>query len=226
MRLSRNGPAGQERTGLPGKDGKVCDLSSLGTGKTGTALNPAWLHRTGLAEESGMGISSEPVIFNKRTLADTGLDDGVRNPCGAVKTDREGELAVAVGKTGTHVEEENALLHDAWFCVVNDGSEHEYQTERTGTWDEGNGCDAYGCTRPQLVTLGEVGDYDDFKMWCEVGGHRHRHGTTTTMICKVPHLRSYCSRFGSLQRGNVISTGTPSGVGMGKTAAACLKGGR
>ncbi|WP_341368353.1 fumarylacetoacetate hydrolase family protein [Yoonia sp. BS5-3] len=177
------------------------------------------------AEESGLDVPPEPVIFNKWTSAIVGPDDDVQIPRGSVKTDWEVELGVIIGTGGSYIEEPDALNHVAGFCVVNDVSEREFQIERAGTWDKGKGCDTFGPTGPWLVTPDEVGDYDNLKMWCEVDGHRYQDGSTATMVYKVPHLISYCSRFMSLQPGDIISTGTPPGVGMGQTPPVYLKGG-
>ncbi len=177
------------------------------------------------AAETGAEIPPEPVIFNKWTSAIIGPDDDVQIPRGSVKTDWEVELGVVIGTGGSYIAEADALSHIAGFCVINDVSEREFQIERAGTWDKGKGCDTFGPTGPWLVTPDEVGDYDNLSMWCEVDGHRYQDGSTKTMIYKVPHLISYCSRFMSLQPGDVISTGTPPGVGMGQNPQVYLKGG-
>lgn len=177
------------------------------------------------AAETGLAIPKEPVIFNKWTSAVVGPDDDVQIPRGSVKTDWEVELGVVIGKAGSYIDEADALSHVAGFCVVNDVSEREFQIEREGTWDKGKGCDTFGPTGPWLVTPDEVGDFDNLAMWCDVDGKRFQNGTTATMVYKVPFLISYCSRFMSLQPGDVISTGTPPGVGMGQTPPVYLKGG-
>ncbi|MEP5730411.1 MAG: fumarylacetoacetate hydrolase family protein [Sulfitobacter sp.] len=177
------------------------------------------------AEESGLDVPPEPVIFNKWTSAVVGPDDDVQIPRGSVKTDWEVELGVVIGTGGSYIDEADAMHHVAGFCVINDVSEREFQIERAGTWDKGKGCDTFGPTGPWLVTPDEVGDYDNLSMWCEVDGHRYQDGNTSTMVFKVPHLISYCSRFMSLHPGDVISTGTPPGVGMGQDPQAYLKGG-
>ncbi|MCJ7874376.1 fumarylacetoacetate hydrolase family protein [Phaeobacter sp. J2-8] len=177
------------------------------------------------AAETGLAIPKEPVIFNKWTSAVVGPDDDVQIPRGSVKTDWEVELGVVIGKAGSYIDEADALSHVAGFCVVNDVSEREFQIEREGTWDKGKGCDTFGPTGPWLVTPDEVGDFDNLAMWCDVDGERYQNGTTATMVYKVPFLISYCSRFMSLQPGDVISTGTPPGVGMGQTPPVYLKGG-
>ena len=177
------------------------------------------------AAESGMDVPPEPVIFNKWTSAIIGPDDDVIIPRGSKKTDWEVELGVVIGKGGAYINEANALDHVAGFCVINDVSEREFQIERAGTWDKGKGCDTFGPTGPWLVTPDEVGDFDTLAMWLEVDGTRHQNGSTATMVYKVPHLIAYCSQFMSLQPGDVISTGTPPGVGMGLKPQKYLKGG-
>lgn len=177
------------------------------------------------AAESGLDVPPEPVIFNKWTSAIIGPDDDVLIPRGAEKTDWEVELGVVIGKGGAYIDEADAMDHVAGFCVINDVSEREYQIERAGTWDKGKGCDTFGPTGPWLVTPDEVGDYDALGMWLEVDGTRYQDGSTATMVYKVPHLISYCSRFMSLQPGDIISTGTPPGVGMGCKPPVYLKGG-
>jgi len=177
------------------------------------------------AAEAGMDVPPEPVVFNKWTSAIVGPDDDVKIPRGSEKTDWEVELGVVVGKGGAYIEEADAMDHVAGFCVVNDVSEREFQIERAGTWDKGKGCDTFGPTGPWLVTKDEVGDYDDLGMWLEVDGKRYQNGSTKTMVYRVPFLVSYLSRFMSLQPGDVISTGTPPGVGMGCKPPVYLKGG-
>lgn len=177
------------------------------------------------AAEAGMDIPPEPVIFSKWTSAISGPDDDVEIPRGAEKTDWEVELGIVIGKGGRYIEESDALGHVAGFCVVNDVSERDYQFNRAGTWDKGKGNDTFGPIGPWLVTPDEVGDYDNLRIWLEVDGHRFQHGTTATMVYKVPHLISYCSQFMSLQPGDIISTGTPPGVGMGQKPPVYLKGG-
>jgi 2,4-diketo-3-deoxy-L-fuconate hydrolase len=177
------------------------------------------------AAESGMDVPPEPVIFNKWTSAIVGPDDDVIIPRGSQKTDWEVELGVVIGKDGAYIDEANAMEHVAGFCVINDVSEREFQIERAGTWDKGKGCDTFGPTGPWLVTPDEVGDYDNLALWLEVDGTRHQNGSTKTMVYKVPHLISYCSQFMSLQPGDIISTGTPPGVGMGLKPPTYLSGG-
>ncbi|MCP1168543.1 fumarylacetoacetate hydrolase family protein [Limimaricola litoreus] len=177
------------------------------------------------AAESGLDVPPEPVIFNKWTSAITGPDDDVIIPRGSKKTDWEVELGVVIGKGGAYIDEADAMEHVAGFCVVNDVSEREYQIERAGTWDKGKGCDSFGPIGPWLVTPDEAGDHDALSLWLEVDGKRHQNGSTSTMVYKVPHLIAYCSQFMSLQPGDIISTGTPPGVGMGLSPQVYLKGG-
>lgn len=177
------------------------------------------------AAETGAAIPSEPVIFNKWTSAIVGPDDDVQIPRDSVKTDWEVELGVVIGKGGSYIDEADAMAHVAGFCLINDVSEREFQIERQGTWDKGKGCDTFGPTGPWLVTPDEVGDYNNLKMWCDVDGKRYQNGTTATMVYKVPFLIAYCSRFMSLQPGDIISTGTPPGVGLGQKPPVYLKGG-
>tara|TARA_R110002051_G_scaffold271530_1_gene331968 strand:- start:2448 stop:3305 length:858 start_codon:yes stop_codon:yes gene_type:complete len=218
---------------------KALDITSLpiieGTPQEGLRLGPC-VGRTGKfvciglnyadhAAESGLDVPPEPVIFNKWTSAIVGPDDDVVIPRGSKKTDWEVELGIVIGKGGAYIDEADAMDHVAGFCVINDVSEREFQIERAGTWDKGKGCDTFGPTGPWLVTPDEVGDYDDLAMWLEVNGTRHQNGSTKTMVYKVPHLISYCSQFMSLQSGDIISTGTPPGVGMGLKPPTYLLGG-
>ena len=177
------------------------------------------------AAETGAEIPKEPVVFAKWTSAICGPDDNVEIPRGSVKTDWEVELGVVIGKGGRYIEEAEAASHIAGYCVVNDVSEREWQIERGGTWDKGKGHDTHGPIGPWLVTPDEAGDVNDLKMWLEVDGHRYQDGSTATMIFKVPQIIAYLSRFLSLQPGDVISTGTPPGVGLGQKPPVYLKGG-
>jgi 2,4-diketo-3-deoxy-L-fuconate hydrolase len=177
------------------------------------------------AAETGAAIPKEPVIFNKWITAMCGPDDDVEIPRGATKTDWEVELGVVIGTGGKYIDEAKALDHVAGYCVINDVSEREYQMDRGGTWDKGKGCDTFGPTGPWLVTKDEAGDIGNLKMWLDVDGHRYQNGSTATMIFGVAHIVSYCSRFMSLEPGDVISTGTPPGVGLGQKPPVYLKGG-
>jgi 2-keto-4-pentenoate hydratase/2-oxohepta-3-ene-1,7-dioic acid hydratase in catechol pathway len=177
------------------------------------------------AAESGMPEPSEPIIFMKATSAIIGPYDDVYLPPTSKKSDWEVELGVIIGKEARYVSKEKALDYVAGACVVNDLSEREYQLERLGTWDKGKGCDTFGPFGPYLVTLDEVGDLNNLGLWLEVNGTRMQTGNTASLIFDVPTLVSYVSQFMSLQPGDVISTGTPPGVGMGKKPPIWLKEG-
>ena len=177
------------------------------------------------AEEAGMPIPEEPIVFNKWTSAVVGPNDDIQVPRGSVKTDWEVELGVVIGEPGSYIDEANAMDHVAGLCVINDVSERDFQLNRAGTWDKGKGCDTFGPTGPWLVTLDEIADIDNLDMWLDVDGKRMQTGSTSTLIFKIPQLVSYCSQFMSLQAGDVISTGTPPGVGMGQTPQQYLHGG-
>jgi 2,4-diketo-3-deoxy-L-fuconate hydrolase len=178
------------------------------------------------AAETGAQIPAEPVLFGKWTSAIVGPNDDVEIPPGSVKTDWEVELGVVIGDGGRYIAEHDALAHVAGYCVINDVSEREYQIERHGTWDKGKGCDTFGPTGPWLVTRDEVADSDALALWLEVDGQRFQNGTTATMVYKVPFLISYISRFMSLQPGDIISTGTPPGVGLGQKPPVFLRAGQ
>lgn len=178
------------------------------------------------AAETGADIPQEPVVFSKWTSAVVGPNDAVRIPRGSVKTDWEVELGVVIGKGGSYIAEKEALSHVAGYCVVNDVSEREYQIERGGTWDKGKGCDTFGPIGPWLVTADEIADPQQLSLWLEVDGKRYQNGNTRTMIFPVAHIISYLSRFMSLQPGDVISTGTPPGVGMGQKPPVYLRPGQ
>jgi len=167
------------------------------------------------AAESGMAVPSEPVIFNKWTSAINGPNDDVQIPRDSKKTDWEVELGVVIGKAGRYIDEANAMDHVAGYCVINDVSEREWQLERGGTWDKGKGFDTFGPLGPWLVTRDEVADPHQLNLWLEVDGHRYQDGNTRTLVFQIPALIAYLSRCMSLQPGDVISTGTPPGVGMG-----------
>lgn len=179
------------------------------------------------AAESGLDVPKEPVVFNKWTSAICGPNDAVQIPRDSTKTDWEVELGVVIGKAGRYIDEANALDHVAGYCVVNDVSEREWQLERGGTWDKGKGFDTFGPLGPWLVTPDEVADPQNLDLWLEVDGHRYQNGNTRTMIFTVAQIIAYLSRCMSLQPGDVISTGTPPGVGMGvKPQSVYLKPGQ
>ncbi|MEP7130713.1 MAG: fumarylacetoacetate hydrolase family protein [Sphingomicrobium sp.] len=177
------------------------------------------------AAETGAVVPPEPVLFMKATSAIIGPNDDVRLPRGSAKTDWEVELGVVIGSTAKYVSEAEAPQHIAGYCIVNDVSEREFQLERHGTWDKGKGCDTFGPIGPWLVTPDEVGDPGGLAMWLEVNGHRYQDGSTAKMVYKPGFLVSYISRFMTLFPGDVISTGTPPGVGMGQKPPVFLKPG-
>ncbi|MDQ6216604.1 fumarylacetoacetate hydrolase family protein [Achromobacter insolitus] len=168
------------------------------------------------AAESGLQVPAEPVIFMKPTSAVVGCNDPVVLPQGSVKTDWEVELGVVIGERARYVSEADAMRHVAGYCVVNDVSEREYQIERGGTWDKGKGCDTFGPVGPWLATADEIADPQALGMWLDVNGKRYQNGSTRTMVFGVAQLVSYVSRFMTLYPGDLISTGTPPGVGMGQ----------
>lgn len=167
------------------------------------------------AAESGLDVPPEPVIFMKATSAIIGPNDDVRIPKGSEKSDWEVELGVIIGKEARYIDEKDALDHVAGYCVVNDLSERAFQIERAGQWVKGKSADTFGPIGPWLVTRDEVADPQDLSMWLEVDGHRYQNGSTKTMVYGVAHVVAYLSQFMSLQPGDIITTGTPPGVGMG-----------
>lgn len=177
------------------------------------------------AAESGMAVPSEPVIFMKATSAIVGPDDDVLIPRGSEKTDWEVELGVVIGKTAKYVSEADALDHVAGYCVAHDVSERAFQQERQGQWTKGKSCDTFGPIGPWLVTRDEIADPQNLGMWLKVNGETMQDGSTRTMVFGVAHLVSYLSQFMSLHPGDVISTGTPPGVGMGMKPQRWLKPG-
>ena len=167
------------------------------------------------AAESNLPVPAEPVLFTKTISSLVGCNDAIVMPKNSVKTDWEVELGVVIGSKARYVDEAEALKFVAGYCVVNDVSEREYQIERGGTWDKGKGCDTFGPVGPWMVTADEVPDPQALSMWLEVNGKRVQNGNTKTMVFGVAHLVSYISRFMTLYPGDLISTGTPPGVGMG-----------
>lgn len=168
------------------------------------------------AAESNLPIPTEPVVFSKAVSCLQGANDDVMIPRGSRKTDWEVELGVIIGSTARYVEERNALEYVAGYSVVNDLSEREYQLERGGTWDKGKGFDTFGPVGPWLVTRDEVGDVQSLEMWLDVNGQRMQSGNTRTMIFSIARLVSYVSCIMTLEPGDIITTGTPPGVGMGR----------
>jgi 2-keto-4-pentenoate hydratase/2-oxohepta-3-ene-1,7-dioic acid hydratase in catechol pathway len=177
------------------------------------------------AAESGMAVPPEPVIFMKATSAICGPNDPILIPRGSEKTDWEVELGVVIGKPAKYVTEAEALTHVAGYCVINDVSERAFQTERAGQWTKGKSCDNFGQTGPWLVTPDEVADPQNLPMWLTVNGQTMQNGSTRTMVYGVAHIIAYLSQFMTLYPGDIISTGTPPGVGMGKKPPHYLKAG-
>jgi 2-keto-4-pentenoate hydratase/2-oxohepta-3-ene-1,7-dioic acid hydratase in catechol pathway len=177
------------------------------------------------AAESGAAVPKEPVVFMKATSSIMGPNDDVWIPRGSEKTDWEVELGVVIGSHTKYVHEADALAHVAGYCVVNDLSERAFQLEGTGQWVKGKSADTYGPIGPWLVTADEVPDPQKLDLWLEVNGHRYQNGSTGTMVFGVAHLVSFLSRFMSLQPGDVITTGTPPGVGMGQKPQRYLRAG-
>ena len=178
------------------------------------------------AAESNMPIPKEPIVFMKTVDCAVGCNHPVVLPQGSVKTDWEVELGIVIGSTARYVSEADAPKHIAGYCCVNDVSEREYQLERGSQWDKGKGCDTFGPVGPWLVTSDEVGDPLNLRMWLEVNGHRYQNGSTKTMIFGPAVLVSYLSRFMTLRPGDLITTGTPPGVGLGiKPSPVYLKAG-
>ena len=178
------------------------------------------------AAETGAAIPEEPIVFNKWTSAIVGPNDDVEIPRNSQKTDWEVELGVVIGKDGRYIDKVDAMDYVAGYCVINDVSEREYQIERGGTWDKGKGCDTFGPIGPWLVTRDEIANPHQLHMWLEVDGKRYQDGNTNTMIFDVPTIISYLSQFMSLQAGDVISTGTPPGVGLGQKPPVYLQAGQ
>jgi ureidoglycolate lyase len=168
------------------------------------------------AAETGAAIPAEPILFMKATSAIIGPNDDVILPKNTLKPDWEVELGVIIGKEAKYIEEKDALDYVAGYCVVNDLSERHFQTERGGQWTKGKSADTFGPIGPWLVTKDEIQDVQNLGMWLDVDGHRYQDGSTKTMIFGVAHLVAYLSQFMSLQPGDVITTGTPPGVGMGQ----------
>lgn len=173
------------------------------------------------AAESGLPIPAEPVVFNKWVHCLQGANDPVVIPKGSQKTDWEVELGVVIGTRASYVDVADALDHVAGYCVVNDVSERHWQQERGATWDKGKGFPTFGPVGPWLVTADEVGDPQDLSMWLDVNGKRMQTGTTRTMIFSVAEIIAYCSQFMTLEPGDIITTGTPPGVGLGQKPVPC-----
>jgi len=260
VKLLRYGPAGAEKPGLLGTDGKIRSLHSVVDDVAGNVLGDASLDalraldhhdlplvddgvrigpcvgRVGKflciglnyadhAAESNMPIPDEPEMFTKATSAISGPYDDIVRPLNSHKLDWEVELAVVIGRRAAYVPEEKALEHIAGYCICNDISEREFQLERGKQWDKGKGCDSFGPIGPWLVTRDEIPDPLGLDMWLEVNGHRYQNGNTRTMIFGPAFIVSYLSHFMSLQPGDVITTGTPPGVGLGQKPPVYLQPG-
>jgi 2-keto-4-pentenoate hydratase/2-oxohepta-3-ene-1,7-dioic acid hydratase in catechol pathway len=208
--------------GLP----KVPHAARLGVPLTGISkIVCVGLNYADHAAETGAPIPKEPILFLKALSALTGPNDDIMVPRGSVKTDWEVELGVVIGSRTSYVGEQEALNHVAGYCVINDVSEREYQTERGGQWDKGKGCDSFAPVGPWLVTKDEIADPQEVKLWTEVNGARRQDGSTKTMIFGVRTLISYISHFMTLLPGDIIATGTPPGVAMGMKPPQYLKPG-
>ncbi len=177
------------------------------------------------AAESGMAVPKEPIVFMKATSCIVGPNDNIELPRGSLKTDWEVELGVVIGTPAKYVTEADALSHVAGYCVVHDVSERAYQLEGTGQWVKGKSADTFGPIGPWLVTGDDVADCGNLNLWLEVDGQRYQDGSTKTLIFGVPFLISYLSKFMSLQSGDIITTGTPPGVGHGKKPPVYLRDG-
>ena len=177
------------------------------------------------AEETGQKVPPEPIIFAKATSSVIGPNDDVEIPKKSVKSDWEVELGVIIGKEAKYISESESQSHIAGYCVINDLSEREFQIEHSGQWMKGKSCDTFGPIGPYLVTTDEIPDPQNLKMWLEVNGKKMQDGSTSTMVYGVNFLISYLSQFMSLQPGDIISTGTPPGVGMGMNPQVFLKAG-
>lgn len=177
------------------------------------------------AAESGMPIPQEPEVFTKATSAISGPNDNIIQPRNSDKLDWEVEMAIVIGKHASYITEAEAANHIAGYCVCNDVSERAFQLEKGSQWDKGKGCDSFGPIGPWLVTSDEVSDPHNLSMWLEVNGHIYQNGNTSTMIFKPAFIVSYLSQFMSLQPGDIISTGTPPGVGLGQTPPTYLNPG-
>jgi 2-keto-4-pentenoate hydratase/2-oxohepta-3-ene-1,7-dioic acid hydratase in catechol pathway len=205
---------------------KALDLTTLPLAPKGARIGPCvgkvgkficiGLNYSDHAAESGMTLPDEPEVFTKATSAICGPDDDIIKPKNSTKMDWEVELALVIGKEAKYVSEAEAEEYIAGYCVCNDVSERAFQLERGSQWDKGKGCDTFGPIGPWLVTSDEVGDPTNLDMWLEVNGKRYQNGSSRTMVFKPAFIVSYLSQFMSLQPGDVISTGTPPGVGLGQ----------
>ncbi len=255
MKLVRWGEAGQERPGVLDGSGRVRDLSGVVADIDGAALSnlpeiaPETLPEAGdvrlgpcvghvgklvcvglnyadHAAEGGWDVPTEPVLFMKATTCISGPNDPVILPPGSTKTDWEVELGFAIGKRAKNVPEGTGADHIAGYCIVNDISERAFQQEMGGQWTKGKSCDTFGPLGPWLVTADEVPDPENLHIWLEVDGQRMQDGNTGTMVFGPSFLVEYISRFMTLEPGDVVSTGTPPGVGMGRSPQIFLRAGQ
>lgn len=207
-------------TSLPAVDGDVRIGACVGNVGKFICVG---LNYSDHAAESGMEVPEEPVIFTKYTSAICGSDDNVLMPRGSTKMDWEVELGLVIGKHGKYIDEKDAMDHIAGYCVVNDLSERDFQMHRSGQWVKGKSCDTFGPIGPWMVTRDEVPDVLNLGMYLEVNGHRYQNGNTKTMIFNPAYIVAHLSEFMSLHPGDIISTGTPPGVGLGQTPETYLK---
>jgi 2-keto-4-pentenoate hydratase/2-oxohepta-3-ene-1,7-dioic acid hydratase in catechol pathway len=214
------GPAPQHPVPSPQSPRLGCPVARVGK------LMCIGLNYSEHAAETGAAIPKEPILFMKATSAIVGPNDEIRIPRGSTQTDWEAELGVVIGTKAKYVSEADALDYVAGYCVSHDVSERSFQKERGGQWTKGKSCDTFGPLGPWLVTKDEVPDPQNLKVWCEVDGQRRQNGTTSTMIFSVRQLVSYLSQFFTLQPGDIISTGTPSGVGLGMKPPTFLRPGQ
>lgn len=204
----------------------VADGTRLGACVAGTGkFICIGLNYSDHAAETGATVPPEPIIFMKASSAIVGPNDNIEIPRNSVKTDWEVELGVVIGRPAKYVDQDQAMDYVAGYCLINDVSERAFQAERQGQWTKGKSCDTFGPTGPWLVTKDEIDDPQMLKMWCDVNGKRMQDGSTATMVYGVKYLVSYLSQFMSLQPGDIISTGTPPGVGLGMKPPVYLKEG-
>ena len=255
MKFLRYGEMGAEKPGVLDSEGRIRDLSGVVDDLAGDVLTDlpevdpeslplvegaprigAPVGRVGKfmciglnysdhAEEAGMDLPKEPILFMKATSAICGPNDTVRLPRGSEKSDWEVELAVVIGKPAKYVSEAEALDHVAGYCVANDVSERAFQTERGGQWTKGKSCDTFGPLGPWLVTPDEAGDPQNLDLWLDLNGARRQTGNTKAMVFGVAEVISYLSQMMTLEPGDVIATGTPPGVGMGQKPPVYLRDG-
>src|SRR6266851_4447189 len=215
MKLVRYGRAGAERPGLIDAAGRLRDLSRVVADITPVALSPAGLNYPDHAQEVSLPLPKEPTIFIKANSAISGPDDAIARPPGAVKLDYEVELAAVIGRAARSVDEARALGHVAAYCLLNDVSEREFQMEHGGGTTKGKSADTFAPIGPWLVTADEIADPQALALWTTVNGERRQHGSTRDMVFPVRQLVAYLSRFMTLLPGDLVSTGTPAGVGHG-----------